>query len=320
MPLTTIHRLSTTTVPAPQRLAYWKDIFAGGHRRIEIDACSDGFEGALTTLNAGELEIRSVQSTPLISRSAAFAASDDKRFSLQLVNSGRCRMQHGEAEFTAEAGDMFVADAERAYELAFTRPVQGLVLSMPWSRFYGQEERLAGLAGRPINLGGGPGAVLSGFVRSAWNQLIERDGEEWPESATEVIWDLLAAVLRGRPDVDIPGRRADDLRRKAVILVDGEMADPEFRSSAIAEGLGVSARYLQLVFAQAGTTPSELLLARRLDAAAARLRRPGGICRITDIALECGFNDLSYFSRTFRRRFGVSARRYRSSQGAASVD
>ncbi|MEO5707638.1 MAG: AraC family transcriptional regulator [Alteraurantiacibacter sp.] len=36
--------------------------------------------------------------------------------------------------------------------------------------------------------------------------------------------------------------------------------------------------------------------------------------RITDVALECGFNDLSYFSRTFRRRFGVSARVYRLGQ------
>lgn len=318
--MATIHRLSTAIVPPPQRLAYWKDIFAGGHRSIEIDARADGFEGALTTLNSGELEITSVQSTPLITRSAAFAASDDKRFSLQLVNSGRCHVQHGEAEFTAEAGDMFVADAEKAYELAFTRPVHGLVLSIPWSRFSGDEERLAGLAGRPINLSGGPAAVLSEFVRSAWNQLIGHDGEEWPASATEVIWDLLAAVLLREPGVNIPGRRADDLRRKAAILVDGKMADPEFRASAIAKGLGVSARYLQLVFAQVGTTPSELLLARRLDAAAARLRHPHGGCRITDIALECGFNDLSYFSRTFRRRFSVSARRYRSSHGVASMD
>jgi AraC-like DNA-binding protein len=29
------------------------------------------------------------------------------------------------------------------------------------------------------------------------------------------------------------------------------------------------------------------------------------------VALECGFSDLSYFSRAFRRRFGASARRYR---------
>jgi AraC-like DNA-binding protein len=28
--------------------------------------------------------------------------------------------------------------------------------------------------------------------------------------------------------------------------------------------------------------------------------------RISDIAFECGFNDLSYFNRSFRRRFGLT--------------
>ena len=28
--------------------------------------------------------------------------------------------------------------------------------------------------------------------------------------------------------------------------------------------------------------------------------------RISDIAFDCGFNDLSYFNRCFRRRFGLS--------------
>lgn len=28
--------------------------------------------------------------------------------------------------------------------------------------------------------------------------------------------------------------------------------------------------------------------------------------RISDVAFECGFNDLSYFNRCFRRRFGLT--------------
>jgi AraC-like DNA-binding protein len=45
----------------------------------------------------------------------------------------------------------------------------------------------------------------------------------------------------------------------------------------------------------------------RLRKAADLLTRAGGGGgRISDIAFDCGFNDLSYFNRCFRRRFGLT--------------
>jgi AraC-like DNA-binding protein len=229
-------------------------------------------------------------------------------------------MHHAGSEIVIETGDMILIDAEKSYELMFNRPVQGLVLSLPWARFSEHADVLEALAGRQINLNGGPAAVLSGFVRSAWDQLVERDGEEWPESASELIWDLLKSVLQKGCAAEVSGTRTGDLRQKAAALVNHKLFDPEFSSLAIAEELGVSARYLQRVFAEAGTTPARFLLARRLDAAAARLRHSDSPGRITDVALECGFSDLSYFSRAFRRRFGVAARAFRSRPGAVLSD
>ena len=43
----------------------------------------------------------------------------------------------------------------------------------------------------------------------------------------------------------------------------------------------------------------------RLRKAAELLARDGER-RISDIAFDCGFNDLSYFNRSFRRRFGLT--------------
>ena len=33
--------------------------------------------------------------------------------------------------------------------------------------------------------------------------------------------------------------------------------------------------------------------------------------KVSDIALACGFNEVSYFNRCFRRRFGASPTQYR---------
>ena len=307
-----IQRFSTAAVPPRERLAFWNDACMGATGAAVVDADPEHFQGALTTLRAGQLRISSVKSTPAVSRSRAKSCSDDAAFSLQLVHSGRCRIRHAGVESMALPGDMLISDRHKSYELAFAEPIQGLVVSLPWVRFRDSAETFEALAGRLINVNSGPGAVLAPFIRSAWDHLVEREDEEWPQSATEVIWDLMTAVLRGDSGREAAGGRAAGLRREAGALIDRRLSDAGFGSSSIAEALGVSPRYLQMVFAEVGTTPSRVLLARRLDAAAARLRRLERSCSITELALECGFNDLSYFSRAFRRRFGIPARAYRS--------
>ena len=292
----------------------------GAYGAALTDTDPDGFQGVLTTLSAGQLGVSSVRSTAAVSRSPAKHTNDESAFSLQLVHSGRCRIRHAGVESVALAGDMIIADRSKSYELTFTEPVQGLVLSPPWTRFAGYADTFEAVAGRRIEVASGPGAVLSMFIRSAWDQLVEGEDEEWPESAAGIIWDLLEATLRGETGREIIAGRADGLRREARALVERHLRDAGFQSSEIAEALGVSPRYLQMVFAEVGTTPSRFLLARRLEAAAARLRRLDRPCSVTDAALECGFGDLSYFSRVFRSRFGVSARTYRMSFGARIAD
>lgn len=315
-----IERLSTDHVPAAQRFDFWRDVFASPDRTMSIEGEPEAFQGTFARLVAGEFEMTSVKSSPLVTRIAVTAEVEEANYSLHLVHSGRCLLRHAGVEIVAETGDMIVVDARKPYELAFNKPVQGLVLTLPWGRFGGHAKALEARTGRRVNLHGGPAHVLSGFIRSAWDQLVERDDEDWPKSASEVIWDLMLSVLQDESSEDFGGNRAHDLRRRAKALVSAQLFDPEFGSSAIAKALGVSTRYLQQAFAEVGTTPSRFLLAHRLDAAASRLRYPDGPCHITDVALECGFSDLSYFSRAFRRRFGVAAYRYRQSQGSPAED
>lgn len=58
-----------------------------------------------------------------------------------------------------------------------------------------------------------------------------------------------------------------------------------------------------------GYSPIQYLLAVRLDKAAGELRR--NTAPIAEIAQECGFPDSNYFSRQFKKRYGVSPRAYR---------
>jgi AraC family transcriptional regulator len=62
-----------------------------------------------------------------------------------------------------------------------------------------------------------------------------------------------------------------------------------------------------------GVTPHQYVLRARLRKAALRLA--DGAERITDVAFDCGFGDISNFNRAFRGEFGVSPRAFRLSLG-----
>jgi AraC-like DNA-binding protein len=60
-----------------------------------------------------------------------------------------------------------------------------------------------------------------------------------------------------------------------------------------------------------GLTPHQYVLRARLREAASRVVRETG--HVLDVALDCGFGDVSNFNRAFRAEFGVSPRVYRRS-------
>jgi AraC-like DNA-binding protein len=87
--------------------------------------------------------------------------------------------------------------------------------------------------------------------------------------------------------------------------------DPDLRTGAIADALGVSRRTVQDVFAGMATTPTAFITEQRLEAAARKLAGGDDCGRITDLALDLGFNDPAYFARVFRTRYQVSPNAYR---------
>lgn len=81
--------------------------------------------------------------------------------------------------------------------------------------------------------------------------------------------------------------------------------EPGFSVEQVARKLGVTDRYVRLLLEETGKTFSEHRLERRLDRALQLLTDPVLAQRsVTDIALMAGFNEISHFNRSFRRRFG----------------
>ena len=77
--------------------------------------------------------------------------------------------------------------------------------------------------------------------------------------------------------------------------------------TSFASRYSVTTRYIQKLFEGEGTTFTEYVLERRLLEANRLLGDSRYAERsIGNIACKVGFGDLSYFTRSFRRRFGMT--------------
>lgn len=133
-------------------------------------------------------------------------------------------------------------------------------------------------------------------------------------------WDEMALTLAVRVMRIVDGARASDAKPVASAalarVVDtlrwiDENADSELGLTQLAEQARLSPYHFLRTFERAtGVTPHQYVLRARLRAAAQRLADTTD--KIVDVALDCGFADLSNFNRAFRAEFGAPPRAYRT--------
>jgi AraC-like DNA-binding protein len=307
--------MSTHGLAPRDRLPFWNEL-AQRIAPIEVEAVGDTpFQASIARRRFRDFELISPSSSPARIHSRPGHESAGV-LNIQVQHAGRSTNHTAGRTCVLEEGDFLVYDPSRPLWLDFAEPTQAIVLQLPLATVEERLPHLRALAGVPMSGSRGPGALFSNMVRNAWKQ-IEAGDDDWAETLPDVIWPLLRMTFpepAANPDHD---RRAL-LRRELFAAVDAELCDPDLDTHRIANRLGVSARYVQILFAEMATTPSAFIRSRRLELAARRLAEPGA-STITDVAYAVGFNDLSSFCRAFRQRFEVSARDYRAGRGRQLV-
>jgi AraC-like DNA-binding protein len=315
-----VRRFSTSAVQDSSRLAYWNALASEIYNNMSIDAdAGEAFSAEMVRAQLGELSLMGALSAP-----AAVSRSPDPHrtargfdmFDLHFQLSGRSLNAQAGREAVLETGDFTLCDASRPYQVRFTEANHMLCIKVPMASLTRRLGDVDALICKPVSGSAGAGAMLSSFLASLWSQIDHAEDTDWGQTVSEVILDLL--TLAYRPLGEWPGAangRAQWMA-KARAVIEEHICDPELSVAAIAAAVGVSPRYVQMLFAAEGTTPSAFIQEQRLRLAAERLRRPDAPC-ITEVAMAVGFNDLTHFGRAFRRRYGVTPRDYRDGLRAA---
>ncbi|NGO55764.1 helix-turn-helix domain-containing protein, partial [Allomesorhizobium camelthorni] len=235
---------------------------------------------------------------------------------------GRALMAQNDQVRMISPGDMILVDSAQPSEFTFFSTYsRQLSLHLPriemWARF-GDQIRGGLFLPRSDQTAVAICAVLSkAFTRPA--------GDAQSGFLREALFGLIGAMLHERAEGDrVSAIEADvsgaQVLKRGLAYIDNRFGDPELTIPAIADDLGVSVRQLQRGFALIGTTPTAYLMQKRMEHACSLLLARGSngaTLLISTIAMDCGFSDISYFNRLFRKAFGCAPGNYGRNQEPA---
>lgn len=149
-------------------------------------------------------------------------------------------------------------------------------------------------------------------VETAWQACAgEEDGCELAVRAalTELVWLVKSHMPASQADAGGKALRDGERIKQMLSFIEAHLCEP-LNTSLIAQSAAVSpSECLRCFHACIGTTPIQYVRQRRLQTAVRLLASTRE--SISEIAAQCGFQDLSYFTKTFREAMGCTPTAYR---------
>jgi AraC-like DNA-binding protein len=196
-------------------------------------------------------------------------------------------------------GDFTVTHADSVHFLGFRAPRADVAALLP-----DVDSRLM----KPVPRNRPALALLSTYLQTAAEHRL-LDAPEHREIVVHHLHDLLVLALGATGDAAAlaAGRGVPAARLRALQAdVVAHLEDPALSAAWLATRHRITARYVHKLFENAGTTLSQYVLEHRLTRAYRQLIDPRRFHdTISAVAFDVGFGDLSYFYRTFRRRYGM---------------
>ena len=254
------------------------------------------------SISAATAGARSAELTPR--QAADNAASDLLVFTTQLNGSAEVSHDGHSMKRVPGSGTLLVTTAP--YTINF--PVRNTTLSLrfPRRRLALSDSALSEAAARAVGADSTAMRIYTSFLLSLF-----RESPSLPAAAAAPMADT-AVTLLATALTDMTGKNAREQPESspaamlAVLTahVAENLDDPGLSVSSIARRHKISERYVHNVFAGIGITPAAYIRQERLTRAALLLGSSPGLT-VLDVAVRCGFTDITTFTRAFKRRYGL---------------
>jgi len=307
-------RFSTTDLPERDRVTIWREHYARMALRLDIEPVSDAsFDCALVTRALPGVQLLDAAMSAV--RTREFAADGNDDLALIVNQKGAFMGSARGREITLGEGDALLISSDDVGVFERRDPGGSFSLRIPRSYLssvvFDVDDSVMHLIPRHTEAL----RLLIGYAKPLVDDL-PLDTPLLRNTVAAHLHDLVALTLGATRDA-ADAARGRGIRAARLKLAKAYVADNSGRRDlsvgAVAAHLGVTPRYVQRLFEDEGSTFSTFLLERRLVRARRMLIEPRFAQRaVSAIAYDVGFNDLSYFNRSFRQQYGATPRDIRN--------
>jgi AraC-like DNA-binding protein len=314
--VSTVAVVSTSQVAPADRLALWGD-FVGRHiGHLQSDTFGDsGFDGRLELGDIGGLKLcRIVASRHRVVRTPNQILNDDRGY-VKIVAQieGAGRFEQNGRKLVLTPGEWSMYDTTRTYIVSNPEPINQLAVLLPRDRLTRLGLNLDQMSVQRFSGRQGVGRLVFDLLSSAFAELPALAGPRGGSEFADTVANLVRLAVLDQIGVQSDAALRETTRDRVKAFIMANLQDPMLSLDRVANAVGCSKRNLHKLFALEDETLNSHIWNCRLDRIRQDLANPALLRQsITDIAFAWGFNSSTHFSRSFRERYGVAPRAYRT--------
>ncbi len=308
-------RFSTDNLPPQDRASRWTSVIAEAYFPLQLHFRDPlKFTGQLSRMDMGHVSLSRLTSAPANyeRRQKHVRESRQEEYLITIPKSTAVEFRQLGRDVRCEPGGFILERGDEPYRFMYERPNDLFVAKVSKAALSERVRQPDRFCARVFNATSGTANLFVNMLQHGHDQFAS-SGLAASETIGRQLLELLGLALEAETGVEVSSAsavRAAHLQRVDQ-FIRGNLKNHDLSPDLIAEGCGVSKRYLHDLFKDVNGTVSQQVRDQRLIAARDRLGNIGNVT-IAEVSYRFGFADQAQFSRLFKARFGMPPSEYRA--------
>lgn len=297
---------STDEISLRERFTFWNEVICKTYLTVDCSPAEGcPVSGRVSVRQLGHIEISEVYSPAMVydRTNNELRGNHEEHYQLVLLLDGEGALRQDGREVVLEPGDIALYSASRPSKFSSCGS-RTMVFKIPRqiiAHHIIEADRLTAIkmsSGSPLT------SMVSNLMRESF-VISECAGLVSQEKFVGGILDIVGVSLETMAGLCKASSAKGNLLEKIKKHIADNIADSDLQIETVAHRHNVSVRTLNRLFAAEKTTAIKWLWSQRLAASYVMLAQ-GRVLQVSEAALNCGFNDLSHFSKAFKREYMIS--------------